>query len=233
MGSYVNDFNENTRQYFNEIKGFESLSKEEEKQLSKRIKNLDHQAKNKLITANLKYVVDVAKRYKGKGVSMDDLIAEGNMGLLKAFDTFDYEKDVKFISYARWWIEQEIQVAVKKTPQTNDEYPEDEIISDYNEDAEDIAPKIKSDKDIFLIEEKKDEKDERKRITEELLDDLDDREYEIIRASFGLDGNEPQNLDEIGRLYGLTSERVRVIKNKALTKLRSYALEKDVCVAYK
>lgn len=231
MDSYANDFNESLKSYFREIKDFKPLTKQEEKLLCKKIKELDSVAKDKLITANLRFVVSIAKRYRGRGVDFDDLIAEGNMGLMKAFEMFDDKKDNKFFSYAKWWIQQTIQEAIKKTPLNNEIFP-DEIISENIESDHDVSSPVKNENEMFLTDDKVDNT-ENKIIVGELMDTLDDREYEIIQAAFGLLGDEPKKLDDIGRIYGLSRERIRQIKNTALTKLRSHALAKNFQVAYR
>ena len=111
---YVNDFNRSTQTYYAELTKYKPLTKAKEKRLLKLIRRGDLRAKNELLEANLKFVFDIAKHYTGRGLSISDLISEGNMGLLRAIDKFDETKDVKFISYAVWWIKQAMMEAIKK-----------------------------------------------------------------------------------------------------------------------
>ena len=98
--SFINDFNSTTRKYYNDIKKYQTITIEEERDLIRKAKENNIIARNKLITSNLKFVINVAKQFRGRGVAMQDLISEGNLGLLKAIDKFDESKDVKFISAA-------------------------------------------------------------------------------------------------------------------------------------
>ena len=100
MNVYVNDFNTTVQTYYTNLKKYKPISREKEKELFKLIKNNNIEAKNELLESHLKFVFNVAKKYKGKGVPLEDLISEGNMGLTKAIEKFDDEKGVKFISYA-------------------------------------------------------------------------------------------------------------------------------------
>ena len=114
MNQYVNDFNRTTQLYYDDLKKYKPITKAKEKRLLKLTRKGNLRAKNELLEANLKFVFDIAKHYSGRGLSMSELISEGNMGLIRAVDKFDEEKDVKFISYAVWWIKQGILEAIKK-----------------------------------------------------------------------------------------------------------------------
>ena len=114
MNQYANDFTRTTQIYYDDLKKYKPLSKTREKHLLRLSRNGSLKAKNELLEANLKFVFDIAKHYTGRGLSISDLISEGNMGLLKAIEKFDETKDVKFISYAVWWIRQSIMEAINK-----------------------------------------------------------------------------------------------------------------------
>lgn len=228
--SIQTDFNDDVKNYFKEIYKYKPMTKSDERKIGKKIKNGDDNARDKLITSNLKFVVNIAKLYKGYGVPFSDLISEGNIGLIKAADKFDYKKDVKFISYSVWWIRQAIQEYLKKNEiisnieTSSDDLPigsascvndqcdeeinysyNDEYLTDFNDDAENI------------------EKDRIKMINK-LLSSLSPREADIIRTYFGLNNGQEMTLEDIGAQYGLTKERVRQIKEKAIRKIRSNVL---------
>jgi RNA polymerase primary sigma factor len=114
MNVYANDFNTTVQTYYTSLRKYKSISREKEIELFKLIKNDDEQAKKEIIESHLKFVFDVAKSYKGKGVPLEDLISEGNIGLAKAINRFDENKGVKFISYAVWWIKQSILDCLRK-----------------------------------------------------------------------------------------------------------------------
>ena len=114
MNQYANDFNDTVRVYYDDLKKYKPLTRAKEKRLLKKCKKGNLKAKNEIIESNLRFVFDIAKRYTGRGVSISELISDGNMGLLRAIDKFDETKDVKFISYAVWWIRQAMLESIKK-----------------------------------------------------------------------------------------------------------------------
>ena len=255
--------------YLHEIGKVELLSAENEVEMAKRIKRGDRQAFETLIKANLRFVVSVAKQYQNQGLSLPDLINEGNMGLIKAAERFDETRGFKFISYAVWWIRQSIlqalaeQARIVRLPlnkigsiskinktftlleqefqrePTNEEMAE--ILNTSTELIEDSlsisnthmsmdAP-VGDDEsnnlyDILLNNDSPSPDDElntgslRKEI-ERSLATLGEREADILRYYFGLNGYPPYTLEEIGDEYGLTTERVRQIKEKAIKKLKN------------
>ena len=254
--------------YFREIGEVELLSPEEEVVLAKRIKQNDHKALEKLVNANLRFVVSVAKSYLNRGLSLEDLINEGNLGLMRAAYRFDETRGFKFISYAVWWIRQAIlQATAEKTrlirlplnrvaaltkigktysrlEQEFDREPTHEEIAIVLEaDPNDISYTIEkgtrsvsidsshpSNINIRFIdtienqdEPKPDSEVLSQSLTEEvniILDTLTNREVKILKLYFGLDGEKPHTLAEVGAVFKLTKERIRQIKEKALGKLR-------------
>jgi len=263
-------------QYLQEIGKIDLLEAEEEVELARRIKQGDEEALHELTRANLRFVVSVAKKYQGQGLSLSDLINEGNYGLIKAAKRFDETRGFKFISYAVWWIRQAILQALaeqsrvvrlplnrigviskirKASARLQQEYerkPNVEELADeleiepkkvrealqhtsrhlsvdapFNEEDEnsllDVLPDEESDApdDEMLGESVKID-------IERALNMLEDREAEITRLYFGIGREHPLTLEEIGKRFGLTRERVRQIKEKALRKLRKRHRREDL-----
>ena len=255
--------------YLHEIGKVELLSAEKEVELAKRIKRGDREALETLIKANLRFVVSVSKQYQNQGLSLPDLINEGNLGLIKAAERFDETRGFKFISYAVWWIRQSIlqalaeQARIVRLPlnkigsinkinkafnkleqefqrePTVDEIAElmesrSELIEDSmnfsNSHVSMDAPLREEEAnnmyDVMLNEDSPSPDNElisgslRKEI-ERSLATLGDREAEILRYYFGLKNYQPHTLEEIGDIFGLTRERVRQIKEKAIKKLKN------------
>ncbi|AIG25767.1 RNA polymerase sigma factor RpoD [Brevibacillus sp. 7WMA2] len=260
--------NDPVRMYLKEIGRVPLLSAEEEIKLAQRIEQGDEEAKRRLAEANLRLVVSIAKRYVGRGMLFLDLIQEGNMGLIKAVEKFDYQKGYKFSTYATWWIRQAITRAIADQARTiripvhmvetinklirvsrqllqelgrepapeeiaekMDLTPEkvreimkiaqepvsletpigeedDSHLGDFIEDQEALAP---SDAAAYeLLKEQ----------LEDVLDTLTDREENVLRLRFGLDDGRTRTLEEVGKVFGVTRERIRQIEAKALRKLR-------------
>ena len=229
MNQYANDFTETVRVYYDDLKKYKPLTKAKERRLLKKCKKGNLKAKNEILEANLKFVFDVAKHYTGRGVSISELISDGNMGLLRAIDKFDESKDVKFISYAVWWIRQAMLESIKKKnainfveiePNTdNDSSMDKKFIED---DEDDVQTKETFSNEI---DEKSREINENQRIViSDLISSLSDRERDIIENYYGLNDRKELTLTDIGKKYGLSSERVRQVKLKALRKLRSKIL---------
>ena len=253
--------------YLQEIGHEEMITIEEEIELAQRIKKGDHKALEKLTKANLRFVVSVAKQYQNQGLSLPDLINEGNLGLIKAAEKFDETRGFKFISYAVWWIRQSILQAIadqsriirlplnqvssvnkinkasNKFEQENERHPSiGEIAQSVDLPEDKIADAIKvntrhismdapfigdGESSLLDIIPNYDAPSTDKSLVEESLRDeisrvlqvLDEREHKVIEAYFGINQRE-MTLEEIGDKYGLTRERVRQIKEKAIRKLR-------------
>lgn len=218
----VNDFELSSQIYFKEIGKYKPLSFEEEQKLWKKYKTEnDLSARDLIIKSNLKFVASVAKSYQGRGLSFSDLIAEGNCGLLRAMDKFDFSKGYKTISYSVWWIKQAILEALKeRNGIEGDELPTD-IDKQYDIEEDNHLSGKEKNIDFLTINEL--DYDELKNVSTLLVDSLDTREKKIINEYFGLNGM-PLTLEEIGKDMNLTKERVRQIKERALKKLRSEVL---------
>ncbi len=253
------------------------LTPEEEKELAIKAKEGDKEALKKLIEGNLRFVVNVAKNFMGWGVPLTDLIAAGNLGLIEAAKRFDPEREVKFISYAVWWIRQAImQTIFQQTGAVRIPVKESLFISKVRETyerlkeeldreptIEEIAKEVdasvkkvrnalqvvrmpysldmplgKEGEDLTLLDvlSKKGTEDVERNIVEEslhkqlnsMLNVLDDREKAIIEHRFGLNGEEPKTLTEVGDILGISRERVRQIEQRALKKLRVLAMKKHL-----
>ena len=263
-------------QYLQEIGKIDLLEAEEEVELARRIKQGDEEALHELTRANLRFVVSVAKKYQGQGLSLSDLINEGNYGLIKAAKRFDETRGFKFISYAVWWIRQAILQALaeqsrvvrlplnrigviskirKASARLQQEYERKPNIEELAEELE-IEPKkvrealqhtsrhlsvdapFNEEDDNSLLDVLPDEESDApddemlgesvKIDIERALNLLEDREAEITRLYFGIGREHPLTLEEIGKRFGLTRERVRQIKEKALRKLRKRHRREDL-----
>ena len=235
------------RMYLKEIGKVPLLSMEDEIELAKKMSEGDEEARQKLTEANLRLVVSIAKRYLGRGMQFLDLIQEGNMGLIKAVEKFDYTKGYKFSTYATWWIKQSITRAIAdqartiripvhmvetinklirtqrqltqtlgREPQPEEpvsfETPigeeEDSHIGDFIPDDSNMAP-VEMATHAILKEQ-----------LEEVLGSLTDREARVIKLRFGLEDGRTRTLEEVGKEFNVTRERIRQIESKALRKLR-------------
>jgi RNA polymerase primary sigma factor len=256
------------RLYLRSIGRVPLLTREDEVRLAKRIEQNDMSAKNALIEANLRLVVSIAKRYTGRGLTLLDLIQEGNLGLIRAVEKFDYTKGYKFSTYATWWIRQAITRAMADQARTiripvhmvevinklarvqrqmlqdlgREPTPEelakeldmpadkdveiqkygrepislhtplgedgDSEFGDLIEDSEAIVP---ADAVSFTLLQEQ---------LHAVLDTLSEREAGVVSMRFGLTDGQPKTLDEIGRVYGVTRERIRQIESKTMSKLR-------------
>lgn len=255
-------------QYLRDISAYPLISRDDEADLARRIRLGEQEALDKLVRSNLRFVVSVAKKYQNQGVSLSDLINEGNLGLIRAAHKFDETKGIKFISYAVWWIRQAIlqalaeQSRIVRVPlnragtlhrigkrantllqELGREATHAEIAEGMDITEEEVAktmsisqahlsldaPLTPGEDNRLLdyladdINPTPDEQTFEKALTEaieESLSSLKEREAKILRLYFGLDGEEPMTLEQIGALLGITRERVRQIKEKALSRLR-------------
>lgn len=235
MNQYANDFTDIVKLYYDDLKKCKPLSKTKERRLLRLSKRGDIKAKNQILESNLRFVFDVAKRYTGRGVPIGDLISEGNMGLIRAIDKFDENVDVKFISYAVWWIRQAMLEAIRKSKinQTSEIVKidaDDNNIEKIMSDSED--EKVTSIEVMYSDGNEKQENneinEEQKRMIVKLLSILTEREKDIIERYYGVNGKEEMTLIEIGEELNLTSERVRQIKVSSMRKLRTMILEKNL-----
>jgi len=253
--------------YLKEISSIPVLSQDEERELGYRIKKGDKEALKKLVKHNLRFVVSVAKKYRNLGIPLMDLINEGNLGLIKAAKKFDPDRDVKFISYAAWWIKQSIMKYIteqsapikiplkaknrlQKLESLRDEYkktfneePSEEKLMDIADLSErelknteltrfrfeSLDDYVGDDKDIALSDliSLDEESVEDRHIKESLIDEvnrcleeLPEREKDIIMLRYGLYDGKPRTLREIGEKYGISKERVRQLENNILNKLK-------------
>lgn len=218
-------FDADVEQYLKSIADFPTLTRDEELDLAIKAKNGDQEAINKLVESNLKFVVSIAKGYRGLGVPFSDLIMEGNMGLYKAIEKFDPSKGTKFITYAVWWIRYQISVAIDKFKGNSEEVLADEYTmecvedTDYeNYDTNDINQEFEN--DITVLQSKT-------QAVDELMKCLKDREVKILSMYFGLYGEKEKTLTEISKEFHMSSERVRQIVSTSLTKLKSNAVASD------
>ncbi len=262
------NINDTVRMYLKEIGRVQLLSAKEEIELAQKIEQGDEEAKRRLAEANLRLVVSIARRYVGRGMLFLDLIQEGNMGLIKAVEKFDYTKGYKFSTYATWWIRQAITRAIADQARTiripvhmvetinkftrisrqllqelgREPVPEeiakemdistskvqelmkiaqepvsletpvgeesDSNLGDFIEDRDALAPTDAAAYEML------------KELLEDVLDTLTEREENVLRLRFGLDDGRTRTLEEVGKVFGVTRERIRQIEAKALRKMR-------------
>ena len=261
--------NDPVRMYLKEIGKVSLLTAAEEASLAKRIERRDMEAKRKLVEANLRLVVSIAKRYVGRGLPFLDLIQEGNLGLIRAVEKFDYRKGYKFSTYATWWIRQAITRAIADQARTiripvhmvdkmssvsrvqrqltrdlaREPTPE-EIATEMETTPQKVREILKISKEPVSLETPVgDEGDSQladfipdrdavepiETVTEimqeeelnQVLSTLTHRERKVIELRFGLKGEHPRTLEEVGQKFGVTRERIRQIEAKTLVALRS------------
>lgn len=229
MNQYANDFTETVRVYYDDLKKYKPLTKAKERRLLKKCKKGNLKAKNEILEANLRFVFDIAKHYTGRGVPISELISDGNMGLLRAIEKFDESKDVKFISYAVWWIRQAMLESIKRRNAINFVEIEPNTDNDVSMDKKLIED---DEDDTYFNNDFSNENDEKeseikigqKNIVIKLLNVLDERERDVIESYYGINDKKELTLTDIGKKYNLSSERVRQIKKKGLMKLRTKML---------
>ena len=262
------DITDPVRQYLKTIGQVRLLTMEEEQKIAKRISEGDLEAKKELIEANLRLVVSIAKKYVGRGLPLLDLIQEGNIGLMKAVDKFEYEKGFKFSTYATWWIRQAITRAIADQARTiripvhmvetinklirvsrqllqelGREPTPEEIAEEMKMPVERVREILKISQEPVSLEtpigEEEDShlgdfiKDDNvpvpadaatftllKEQLEEVLGTLTEREQKVLTLRFGLEDGRARTLEEVGKEFNVTRERIRQIEAKALRKLR-------------
>ena len=264
---------DSVRLYLREIGKIPLLSQDEEQELALKIVEGDKKAKDKMVEANMRLVVSIAKRYSGRGLDFLDLIQEGNTGLLRAVEKFDPDKGFKFSTYATWWIRQAITRAIadqartiripvhmvetinkvlrttrKLTTELNREPTTEEIAKELDMEKEKIEYVMRIKQDIASLDASvgRDGDDEdsvlgdfvedEERISPEdsaatqilkvqlaaIISTLSEREQKIIKMRFGIGGERPHTLEEVGSEFSVTRERIRQIEAKALSKLRKH-----------
>lgn len=264
---------DSVRLYLREIGKIPLLTAEEEADLAKRVVEGDKKAKDKMVEANMRLVVSIAKRYSGRGLDFLDLIQEGNTGLLRAVEKFDPDKGFKFSTYATWWIRQAITRAIadqartiripvhmvetinkvlrttrKLTTDLNREPTTEEIAKELDMEIDKVEYVMRIKQDIASLDASvgRDGDDEdsvlgdfvedEERISPEdsaanqilkeqlasIISTLSDREQKIIKMRFGIGGERPHTLEEVGYEFSVTRERIRQIEAKALSKLRKH-----------
>jgi RNA polymerase primary sigma factor len=263
-------------QYLREISRYPLITQDEEVDLAKRIRAHEEEALDKLVRSNLRFVVSVAKKYQNQGVSLSDLINEGNLGLIRAAHKFDETKGIKFISYAVWWIRQAIlqalaeQSRIVRVPlnragalhritrrssalqqELGREPTAAEVAEGMDIEVEEVEKTLSISQNHVSLDAPLVPGEENRLLDylpdtqnpgpdaetfehaltqsiEEVLKQLKEREAKILRLYFGLDGPEPMTLEEIGAQLGITRERVRQIKEKALSRLRHVSRSKSL-----
>ncbi len=262
------DLKDPIKMYLKEIGKIPLLTFEEEIELAKRIEKSDVEAKKKLIESNLRLVVSIAKKYTGRSLSFLDLVQEGNVGLIRAVEKYDYRRGFRFSTYASWWIRQAVtraladQSRVIRVPvhmvesinkiqraerylyqETGKEPTHDDIAKNVNLPVKKVRDYLKvsqepvsletplgADKDNKLgdfVEDKKVSSPEEYVIDEHfkeqlysILDTLTPREREILKLRFGLDNIKPHTLEDVGKIFNVTRERIRQVEAKAIKRLK-------------
>jgi RNA polymerase primary sigma factor len=255
--------------YLREIRRIPLLTQQEEQALARRVKAGDQSALNELVRRNLRFVISVAKQYSKSGVPFEDLINEGNLGLIRAAERFDVDRGYRFISYAVWWVRQAILQYVAQHSRTvrlplnkstalgkvtrgaqrlsqhlGRDPGAEELARFLGMKTAEVEQVLNMPTTQFSIDEPAEGRDHEFQIDtmtaessagpedstlehtrnediEHALAGLNPREEDILKRYFGLDGNEPHTLEEIGKLYKLTRERVRQIRDRAIWRLRN------------
>ena len=276
IGSTSAKVNDPVRMYLKEIGVVPLLTNEEEKELALAVEAGDVEAKQRLAEANLRLVVSIAKRYVGRGMQFLDLIQEGNMGLMKAVDKFDYSKGFKFSTYATWWIRQAITRAIADQARTiripvhmvetinklvreqrnllqelGQDPPPEQIAERMDMTPDKVREILKIAQEPVSLETPIGEEDDShlgdfiedevienpvdyttrivlREQLDEVLDTLTDREENVLRLRFGLDDGKMRTLEDVGKVFNVTRERIRQIEAKALRKLRQPSRSKPL-----
>ncbi|MBS3736651.1 MAG: sigma-70 family RNA polymerase sigma factor [Candidatus Bipolaricaulota bacterium] len=282
MPNQINSKKNPVKAYFDEIGERPLLKREEEVQLAQRIEEGDEEAKEELAVANLRLVISIAKKYRNFGLSFLDLIQEGNVGLMKAVEKFDWRKGYKFSTYATWWIRQAILRAITNRSRTirvpahmselirEINKVEREYIQEHGEEpgAEDLADELdvtpekvrhakKTAQRTTSLDKPLNEEGSESNVLGDIMPDnnlpnpeeeslqallkdqlkqllhevLTDRERRVVQLRYGLEDYHPRTLNEVGKVFGISRERVRQIQKQAINKLKSPKV-KDQLRAY-
>lgn len=219
MGTFQNDYTDNVKIYYKDLKKCEPIPFSYERELILKSKEGDVEARNKIIESNLRFVFNIARKYTGKGIPISDLISEGNLGLVKAIEKFDTTKDVKFITYAVYWVREYMSASIRKNYSRADLT----LIEDLQDTAKKNDAKPIANTKLYDIEDEECD-DGKDKMIDELLCVLNDKEKKIMEFTYGLCGHKPLTFQEIGKKYHISSERVRQIKIEALDKVRMVAI---------
>lgn len=262
MGKYTSHINQDEiSHYLKELRKLPVITPNREKELASIMldPNVTQQqideVHKELLEGNLRFVITVAKEYQGQGIDLGDLISEGNLGLLKAIKSFEWERGLRFISYAVWWVKQSIFQCLNENSRTIrlpvNVVQEVQKAKKQDKNVEEINPRLSNlakavtfddhineegdtmfdlleDEDAVMPDSGLDGDNIVKQQLIKIMEVLDDRENAIVKDYFGIVGT-PRTLEDIGTDFGLTKERVRQIKEKALRKLRN---ESDVIFDY-
>ena len=258
---FIDNSEESISKYLKDVRKLTMLTANEEIELAKKIQEGDSNALEVLVNSNLRFVISIAKQYQNQGLPLSDLIAEGNLGLIKAAQRFDHNKGFRFISYAVWWIKQSIIQSLNDNARTvrlpvnitntiskvkkevaafeqeNGRKPDTNemdlsilnqpycmsLNETINEDGDEMLDTIEDNTFVSPDQSFQSDSDLLKNELENILSSLSPRERNIIEMYFGLNGT-ALTLEEIGDEYGLTKERIRQVKAKALRKLRYKSL---------
>lgn len=262
MAKYTSHINQDEiSHYLKELRKIPVITPEREKELAKIMLNPNVTQQEidavhaELLEGNLRFVITVAKEYQGQGIDLGDLISEGNLGLMKAIQSFEWSRGLRFISYAVWWIKQSIFQCLNENSRTIrlpvNVVQEVQRAKKQEKDVEELNPRLSNlahavtfddhineegdtmfdlleDPDALMPDSGLDGSDIVKQQLLKIMEVLDERENAIVKDYFGITGT-PRTLEDIGGDFGLTKERVRQIKEKALRKLRN---ESDVIFDY-
>lgn len=223
-----NDIDETVKLYFKSLKDIKSLSKKEEHELIKKYREKkDIKARDKVIEANLKYTCKIAHNYRDRGVDFSFLISEANDALIEALDKFDINRDVKLMSYAKWWVMQRLQTVIENhNRMPMDEIPQEYVnynMDDFDNEAYTSREYFNSDESLTDNMDEENNAESQHKFIQRITKDLNDREREMIFLYYGL-GGEEYNLEDIGLKYSLTKERVRQIIETGFKKIRSASI---------
>ena len=228
------------RQYGRDISKLKRLTDKEEKSLARKIAKGDVVSRNKLVSANLKLVINIAGKYKDMGLELEELICEGNKGLITAADKFDYKVGVKFGTYAYWWIREAILSAIKNKEcvtylDSSKMLNKDVMLNSINDDDFISLNELKLNNQFYIMsnieEQEKENVDKFEHMFNDVLihiDKLTPRESDIIKHYFGVGGCSETNISELATKHNLTNMRVSKIIDESIRKIRCNYLENSI-----